>query len=104
MGDTEISKLSDVLPERQPLYPDSERIESSELMGKEFTLKEVTELDGQHGKFHVALIELDGKEMSTAFGSKVVNVRISEIKDKLPLITTMVEKKSKEGRVYFDLE
>lgn len=100
----EIKNLKDVLPERKELFPDVERIESSELMNKEFVLKEVNELDGKHGKFYVALVEIDGSDRSTAFGSKVVNDRISEIKDQLPVKCSMVEKKSKEGRVYFDLE
>ena len=100
----EVRNMKDVLPERKELYPDVERIESSELMGKEFVIKEVSELDGKHGKFYVALVEFDGNDRSTAFGSKVVNDRISEIKDQLPVRCSMVEKKSKEGRVYFDLE
>lgn len=100
----EVKTLKEVLPEREALYPDTERVESAALMGKEFVLKEAKELDGQHGKFNVALIEVDGKTMSTAFGSKVVNARISEVRDKLPVKCKMVEKKSKEGRVYYDLE
>lgn len=100
----EVKELKDVLPDRKELYPDADRIESSALMGKEFVLKEATELDGQHGKFNVCLVEVEGKEHSTAFGSKVVNARISEVRDKLPVKCTMVEKKSKEGRVYYDLE
>jgi|TARA_Y100000310_G_scaffold345798_1_gene470102 hypothetical protein len=100
----EAKKLKDVMPERKELYPDVERIESSQLMGKEFTLKEVNELSGKHGAFYVALVELNGKTHSTAFGSKVVNDRIKQVADKLPVIAKMVEKKSKEGRVYYDLE
>lgn len=101
---SEIRTLKDVLPDREELYPDKERIESSELMGKEFVIKEAKELDGQHGKFNVCLVEIDGKERSTAFGSKVVNDRIGQIRDDLPIRAKMVEKKSKEGRVYYDLE
>ena len=100
----EVKTLKEVLPEREALYPDADRIESASLMGKEFVLKSATELDGEHGKFNVALIEFEGKEHSTAFGSKVVNARINEVREKLPVKCTMVEKKSKEGRVYFDLE
>ncbi len=102
MGD--IKNIKDVLPERKELYPDKDRVESSALIGKEFVIKEATELDGQHGKFNVALLEVDGKEVSTAFGSKVVNARIEEIRKDLPVRCKMVEKKSKEGRVYYDLE
>lgn len=100
----DVKNLKDVLPERKELYPDADRIESSALIGKEFVLKEATELDGQHGKFNVALLEVDGKEMSTAFGSKVVNERINQIRKDLPVRCKMIEKKSKEGRVYYDLE
>jgi len=100
----EVKELKDVVPERKELYPDADRVESQALMGKTFVLKAATELDGQHGKFNVCLVEVDGKEKSTAFGSKVINDRISQIKDKLPVKVTMVEKKSKEGRVYFDFE
>ena len=100
----EIKNLKDVMPERKELYPDADRIESAALMGEEFVIKEATELDGQHGKFHVCLVEHNGKTVSTAFGSKVVNDRIGQIKDKLPVRVKMVEKKSKEGRIYFDLE
>lgn len=103
MGE-EVKTLKDVLPEREALYPDADRVESSALMGKIFVLKEATELDGKHGKFNVALLEVDGKTVSTAFGSKVVNDRINQIRDNLPVKCTMVEKKSKEGRVYYDLE
>ena len=101
---TEIKKLSEVLPERKELYPDADRIESTVLIGNEFILKEATELDGKHGKFNVALIEYEGKDVSTAFGSKVVNERINQIRNELPVRCKMVEKKSKEGRVYYDLE
>lgn len=100
----EIKELKEVLPEREALYPDAERIESAELMTKTFVIKEATELDGTHGKFNVCLVEIDGKERSTAFGSKVVNDRIGQIRDKLPVRVKMVEKKSKDGRVYYDLE
>ncbi len=100
----EVKSLSEVMPERKELYPDVDRIESSELMGNEFILKEVNELDGKHGKFYVALVEFKEKEMSTAFGSKVVNERISQVADKLPLKCRLIEKKSKEGRLYYDLE
>lgn len=101
---TEIKEFKDVMPERKELYPDADRIESSELMGKTFVIKEATELDGTHGKFNVCLVELEGKELSTAFGSKVVNDRIEQIRKELPVRVKMVEKKSKEGRVYYDLE
>ncbi len=100
----EVKELKDVLPEREALYPDSERIESSQLVGKDFVILKATELDGQHGKFNVCLVQIDGKEQSTAFGSKVVNDRISQIREFLPVKVKMIEKKSKEGRVYFDLE
>ncbi len=100
----EVKELREVLPEREALYPDAERIESSALMGKQFVLKEATELDGEHGKFNVCLVEVEGKEHSTAFGSKVVNDRISQIRENLPVKAKMVEKKSKEGRIYYDLE
>jgi len=100
----EVKNLKDVLPERKELYPDADRIESSALIGNEFILKEATELDGKHGRFNVALIEYEGKTVSTAFGSKVVNDRINQIRDNLPVRCKMIEKKSKEGRVYYDLE
>ena len=60
----EVKTIKEVLPEREALYPDAERIESAALMGKEFILKEATELDGEHGKFNVALVELEGKTYS----------------------------------------
>ncbi len=101
---SEVRELKEVMPERKELYPDADRVESAALMGKTFVIKEATELDGQHGKFNVCLIEVDGKEKSTAFGSKVVNDRISQIQKELPVRVKMVEKKSKEGRVYYDLE
>ena len=100
----EVKEMKEVMPEKEALYPGMDRVKSEDLIGKTFVIKEATELDGEHGKFYVALIELDGKDVSTAFGSKVVNSRITDIKDKLPVRATLVEKKSKEGRIYYTLE
>ena len=101
---TEAKSLKEVMPERETLFPDIDRMESSELMGKEFVILDAHELTGEHGKFNVCLVEYEGNKRSTAFGSKVVNDRIGQIADKLPVKVRMVEKKSKEGRVYHDLE
>ena len=99
-----VKTLKEVLPERKELFPDTERVESQALLGKQFILQEAVEMDGKYGKFYVCKLTVDGQTRSTAFGSKVINDRISKVSDKLPVSCTMVEKKSKDGRVYQDLE
>ena len=100
------NKLADVLPQKEEIFPGKERIKSEELLGKTFTIKEVRELIGEEGNYHVVLLELDGKELTTAIGSKVVNDKIKQIpQDKFPVEVKMSEVKSKSsGRMYYDIE
>jgi len=100
------NKIGDVLPKREEIYPGLERVRAEELLDKTFEILEVEELPGEEGNYHVAKIKLDGKERSTAFGSKIVNEKIKQVpKDKFPVEVKMVEVKSKKtGRMYHDLE
>ena len=91
-------------PVRERQYPELESIESSSLMNREFVIEDAVILAGSLGEFTVAKISVDGKTVSTAFGSKVVTDRIKANLGKFPRTAKLVQKKSKKGAIYFDLE
>ena len=101
-----MNKLSDLMP-KTTLYEGVDRKKPEEFMNKMFVIKEVTPMVGEHGEYYVCLCELNKHECTTAFGSKVVNDKLRQLaakKGNFPVEVKLVERKSKEGRVYQDLE
>ena len=86
---------------QEPIYPDTERKSVEELKGKEIMIKECNFLPSSFGgDFVVVLFEMGGKDYSTAIGSKVIVDQLKRFKGKLPFLATIMEKKSKDGRMY----
>lgn len=96
-------------PERQDVFPGVEKIEFESLQGKTVTFKDIKTLPGQYGEFVVALVEVDGKTMSTMGGGKAIRDtlvrenRKKPLRDE-PLKARVANRKSREGRIYPVLE
>ncbi len=101
----EVKKLSDVLPEKEEIFPNTERVKWNTLIGKEFVIKEVKEMTGETGNYHIALITIKGDLFSTSVGGKVPNEKIKIAIESLPVSVKLIEVKGKDsGRMYYDLE
>jgi|GEM_PF-6276538 len=99
-------EFSEIAKTREPLYPNAERVESKDLLGKKVEFKAVEFLPSSYGEsdFAVVLV-LDGKkEVSASLGSKAIVDQLKQHKAELPFKATIVERKSKEGRMYQVLE
>ena len=106
LDNKKVSKLSDVLPKQEPVFPDLEVIDTEKTINQEVTIQEIKALPSSYGgEFIVARIFLEGKEHSISYGGKAVVEKLKKIEDKLPVTATLIQKKSVEsGRKYYDLE
>tara|TARA_Y100000296_G_scaffold87211_1_gene130616 strand:- start:810 stop:1148 length:339 start_codon:yes stop_codon:yes gene_type:complete len=102
----------------EPVFPDSESVKSESLVGKELSIKAMSEREGDKGQFLIVLATVEGKEISFSCGGVAVVGKLRQVKDHFKLEAddsgvftfpetvevTFVERKSQGGRNYYDLE
>lgn len=86
----------------EPIFPNAEQVKFDTLLNKVFVLKEYKTLVGDKGDFLVVLAEMDGKAISFATSSDAIVKHIKENVNSFPMRVKAIEKKSKNGRMYFD--
>lgn len=112
----EIKRISDVI--KDEAFEGVEKVETKNLIDKEIVLRGFAERSGQTGAFYVVLADLDGRQVSFATGGEVVMHKIKSLLANYkvernvdgcfmlpePIVATIVERTSKAGKVYHNLE
>ena len=101
----EIKRFTDEYPSGTQF--EAEKIEVTEILGKDIVIRDIAELTGDYGIFLVVLADFQEKQVQFAIGSKVMMPKLIKAKkeNKLPLIAKIVEKHGeKSKRLYYDLE
>jgi len=105
MEQTDIKRFSEEYPSGTQF--EAEKVELSDVLGKDIVIKDVSELSGSFGNFIVVLAELNSIDIQFATGSGVIMPKLLKAKaeEKLPLIAKIVERTSeKTKRTYCDIE
>ena len=101
----------------EPAYPNAEKADSKDLLGKVIQIKGFTLAEGDKGQFAIINADFDGKDISFVNGGGVVLKALKtiaahfgiEVKEK-PIVfkeaieCKFVEQKGKTGRIYNNLE
>lgn len=96
-------KFSDIAKE-DVAFPNAKYIEDKmEIRNKVMTIKDSKEVTGEKGTYSIVLAELDKKEISFTIGG-VVSTQLVKFKTKMPFEAKIIEKKGKNGRLYFTFE
>ena len=110
-------KLNEVVKDVE-VFTDCEKVKSEEVKMLDLRIKAIAKLQGKDGEFLVIKADA-GKQKDVAFsnGGKVVVEKLLRAVNELnvkwadnvsvfsePLETRIIEKKSENGRVYYDLE
>ena len=98
-----MKKFSEVAKE-DVAFPNARYIENKdEIKGKTLIIKDSKEIEGDKGVFSAVLANLDGKDITFTIGG-VVSTQLVKYKAKMPFEAKIIEKKGKNGRLYFTFE
>lgn len=109
-------KVSDVITTK-PAFPEAEQVKVEILLNKPVAFKGFASRIGDKGDFMIVLVEHDKKVKSFSCGGKVVMNKLQQVADadavepddnkvvlfEEPLFGKIIEQKSGEGRMYYDI-
>lgn len=99
-----MNKLSD-FEKKEKLFPNLEQVDSHSLVGRTVELLEVKFLPSTYGgEFAVVKIHIPEGDRTVSIGSKAIIEKLKKHQAVLPFTAKVIEVKSKEGRVYLNLE
>ena len=76
----------------------------ADLLDKETLITGIEDTDTQYGKgMRISVLQED-REMVTLTSSQSLMDKLNSIRDMLPLYGTFVQRRSKKGRMYYDVE
>lgn len=96
-------RVGDVVPSRAELEGTLYNVR--DLVGKEFTIMELAEWEGDDGPYLAVNIRIDDRTGFFFSSHQAIFRKLLACKDELPLLATVLEKTGKaSGRQYFDIE
>lgn len=96
-------RVGDIVPSRAEL--EGMQYHIRDLVGKEFTITEIAEWEGELGPYAAVSIEIDGNLGFFFSSHQAVYRKLLLCMDELPLLATILERQGKaSGRKYFDIE
>lgn len=97
-----ITEYSDLKKELVPLFPEAERVDNRDILGKDLIIRDFKAMPSsitQGKEFCVILADFDGKKVSFSSGEIVLH-QLNDIKDKLPIKAKIIRPK---GKRYYSL-
>jgi len=115
-GEFVMAKIGDIVKDEK-VFEDAEQVKCSAIIGKDIVIEAVCKRIGETGDYLIVQAQCEGKKISFSCGGRVVVEKLNKVATSFEQAITdqilvlkeivearIVEVKSNEGRVYYDLE